>query len=438
MTALCSGKICTIFPEKGALNFWKACTIALEYSNFLYVMLISLIFLLGTATIAFADEETLAGDEVVPCTVTFSVTDVTYSYEGDIEVLMNDVTGTSNKSYTLTKANSYGSGNQPKFTIPAPTTYKITFKGMKEGYQIVNSDNTKITDFLATANGYEFNWKITYTDKQKQEVEKEVESIRGSIGRGSSDSTQTQDNNQNVSNTSTTQDSEKEESQKTNASKNQSADEAFQEFLDKVSFTENDETWNDFATGYLGLFNDEAQSRADDFVNVVKNATEEDWFNMSQYDRFVYYESYVRIQKYINLGNWEKYFSSKEAFHNKITSPVVELMNGTEKGDSTVVSDAYLKLMDWQYDYVQEHKAALDFITGKDYIESGGSKADLKQEQKDKEAKRKAEINELQEAKKAADISDDTSEKRGLVIIPLILVLGCGILLICQKFKHDK
>lgn len=406
--------------------------------NFLYVMLISLIFLLGTATIAFADEETLAGDEVVPCTVTFSVTDVTYSYEGDIEVLMNDVTGTSNKSYTLTKANSYGSGNQPKFTIPAPTTYKITFKGMKEGYQIVNSDNTKITDFLATANGYEFNWKITYTDKQKQEVEKEVESIRGSIGRGSSDSTQTQDNNQNVSNTSTTQDSEKEESQKTNASKNQSADEAFQEFLDKVSFTENDETWNDFATGYLGLFNDGAQSRADDFVNVVKNATEEDWFNMSQYDRFVYYESYVRIQKYINLGNWEKYFSSKEAFHNKITSPVVELMNGTEKGDSTVVSDAYLKLMDWQYDYVQEHKAALDFITGKDYIESGGSKADLKQEQKDKEAKRKAEINELQEAKKAAVISDDTSEKRGLVIILLILVLGCGILLIRQKFKHDK
>ena len=34
MTALCSGKICTIFPEKGALNFWKACTIALEYSSY--------------------------------------------------------------------------------------------------------------------------------------------------------------------------------------------------------------------------------------------------------------------------------------------------------------------------------------------------------------------------------------------------------------------
>ena len=33
MTALCSGKICTIFPEKGALNLWKACTIALEYST---------------------------------------------------------------------------------------------------------------------------------------------------------------------------------------------------------------------------------------------------------------------------------------------------------------------------------------------------------------------------------------------------------------------
>ena len=56
--------------------------------NFLYGMLISLIFLLGTATTAFADEETLTGDEVVPCTVTFSITDVTYSYEGDIEVFI--------------------------------------------------------------------------------------------------------------------------------------------------------------------------------------------------------------------------------------------------------------------------------------------------------------------------------------------------------------
>lgn len=40
MTALCSGKICTIFPEKGALNFWKACTIALEYSIISIIVLV--------------------------------------------------------------------------------------------------------------------------------------------------------------------------------------------------------------------------------------------------------------------------------------------------------------------------------------------------------------------------------------------------------------
>jgi hypothetical protein len=398
----------------------------------LFGMLTSLVLLFGATTTVFADEE-LAGDEVVPCTVTFSVTDVTYSYEGDIEVLMNDVTGTSNKSYTLTKANSYGSGNQPKFTVSAPTTYKITFKGIKEGYQIVNSDNTEITNFAATANGYEFNWKITYTDERKQEVEKEVESIRGSIGRGSSD------NNQNASNTSSTQDVKKEESKKTNTSKTQSADEAFQEFLDSVSFIENDETWNTYGSGFLGkLYNDKARTMADDFVKVVKNATEEDWFNMSQYDRFVYYESYVRIQKYINLGNWEKYFSSREKFHNEITSSIVELMNGTE-GDSTVVSDAYLKLMDWQYDYVQEHKAAFDFITGKDYIENGGSKADLKQEQKDKEAKKEAEKKEIEQAQKEAGIWDDTKEKvaNDIILILVIAILGCGIGYIAYRKKKN-
>lgn len=237
---------------------------------------------------------------------------------------------------------------------------------------------------------------------------------------------------------SSTQDVKKEESKKTNTSKTQSADEAFQEFLDSVSFIKNDETWNTYGSGFLGkLFNDKARTRADDFVNVVKNATEEDWFNMSQYDRFVYYESYVRVQKYINLGNWEKYFSSREKFHNEITSPVVELMNGTE-GDSTVVSDAYLKLMDWQYDYVQEHKAAFDFITGKDYIENGGSKADLKQEQKDKEAKKEAEKKEIEQAQKEAGIQDDTLEKSGVFIILFILVLGCGTFLVYRKFKHDK
>lgn len=79
---------------------------------------------------AFADE-TLAGDKVVPCTVTFSITDTTYSYDGDIKVLMNDVTGTSNKSYTLTKANSYGSGNQPKFWYPLRQHIRLCLRELK-------------------------------------------------------------------------------------------------------------------------------------------------------------------------------------------------------------------------------------------------------------------------------------------------------------------
>lgn len=45
MTALCSGKICTIFPEKGALNFWKACTIALEYSGCMTLIVTIVVFI---------------------------------------------------------------------------------------------------------------------------------------------------------------------------------------------------------------------------------------------------------------------------------------------------------------------------------------------------------------------------------------------------------
>ena len=118
-------------------------------------------------------------------------------------------------------------------------------------------------------------------------------------------------------------------------------------------------------------------------------------------------------------------------------------MNATEHNatgsDSHKVSDAYLKLMDWQYNYVQEHKAAFDFITGKDYIESGGKKADLKQEQKEKEKKAKAEQKDLQEAQKEMGIENNASNKNMIVAALLfILILGCGIILKHKKTKDSK
>lgn len=61
---------------------------------------------------------------------------------------MNDATGTSNKSYILTKPNSYGNKNQPNFTISIPLKYKIIFEGIKKEDQSINNDDAKITDFL--------------------------------------------------------------------------------------------------------------------------------------------------------------------------------------------------------------------------------------------------------------------------------------------------
>ena len=95
-------------------------------------LILSLIFCLSVSITAFADDITLAGDKVVKCNVSFSVTDTTNTYTDEIKVIMNDVTGTAKETYTLTKANSYGSGNEPKYSVPAPTTYKIKFEFIKD------------------------------------------------------------------------------------------------------------------------------------------------------------------------------------------------------------------------------------------------------------------------------------------------------------------
>lgn len=42
------------------------------------------------------------------------------------------------------------------------------FEGIKDGYQIVNSDDTKITDFPATANGYEFDYGKLFIRMKKE------------------------------------------------------------------------------------------------------------------------------------------------------------------------------------------------------------------------------------------------------------------------------
>ena len=80
----------------------------------------------------------LAGDEVVYCNATILITDQTSGYVGDqIKVTFKDVTGTSVKEITLVPAN-WLALRELKVSLPAPTTYNITFEGIEDGYKILS------------------------------------------------------------------------------------------------------------------------------------------------------------------------------------------------------------------------------------------------------------------------------------------------------------
>ena len=98
--------------------------------------------------------------------------------------------------------------------------------------------------------------------------------------------------------------------------------------------------------------------------------------------------------------------------------------------------------MDWQYDYIKEHNAPYDFITGLNYLESKGKKADPEKEKKDKE---KAEVEEIEEVikeikKEEKGIWDDTLilvAKNGIAFVLVIILIIAIIIVIYIKKKNN-
>jgi len=290
-------------------------------------MMIFLTFVLcmGIAMTTYATEtkeDPITGNGTVYCELSFYLTDDTGGdFKDDIEVTLTDIAVEKTYDYTLTKENSYGSKDIPKLSVLANTTYEVAIKSDNKEYTIVNKDGSEIEKFAATEDGHDLYWKIVEKEAIKESEMKELIIDSG----------------------------------------NKEADVAFEKFYEAIKGIENNPDWENFFVKYQLYENMEAEA----YVNVV-GGTEDEWKAKTLFERFVYYESYVRIAEYMSFGNYERYFSSEDNFYaNAISSSYIHIKRYGE-----VEAEAYKTLMMWQYNYIQENGSPFNFITGLSYLES--------------------------------------------------------------------
>lgn len=388
--------------------------------------ILTLISCLSVSMTAFADDATLAGDKVVKCNVSFSVTDATNTYTDEIKVIMNDVTGTAKETYTLTKANSYGSGNEPKYSVPAPTTYNITFEGIKDGYAIVNNDGSEIDQFVASESGHNFYWKIIKLDQKEDEFK---------IDRSDNDSERTE-SNENFDQGQQEEAQLSLEEGKEPSFNGDTATQIWEEFLTQVSFIKDDPKWSDGALSFLSNYERYQDTYAEEYERYVKNGTKPDFLELDLFHRFLYEESYLRLASKMENGNYSFYFGDESSFaKNVVNEPKTRMSNTDQAGGSgEKVAKAYEELMAWQYDYMQAYHAPYDFITQMNYVEAR-SKTDKKENQESTEEE--VELDKKQGEKK--DIWEDTFSiiSQNLIGCIVAVILGAILLLVTLKRRKN-
>lgn len=408
--------------------------------KFIIIVVMLLISCMTTNTVK-AEISKMTGDKEEKCNISFEVRDETRSFNGEIKVIMKDVTNTVTEEYLLTKSNSWGSTNIPNYTVKAPTTYNIQFKGIEEGYKLINQDGTEIKNFAATKKGYKFHWKIVENDK-------EIENNNFGI----IDITSTEDNR-----TMDTDDVEKEIKIKENISKEkevkntyEDAEEVFKKFLDTISFIRDSPEWNEGNLSFLYEYERNADNKsisyAQDFKTFVHNGTKEEYMQMSLFDRFVYEETYVRLAKYLNFGNWERYFETKENFTKNVTNEVYNRIRITDKENETgiIVAEAYLELMDWQYNYIKDNKAPYDFVKKLNYFQSK-TKVENTSEITKETAQKEGNDLQKQNTQEKKSVWNETFNKVkdniiGIVIIIFLLLILIGVIYLKRKnnISNDK
>jgi len=338
----------------------------------------------------YTTDSIVTGNKSANCELTINIKDGTDGeFAEDIDVLLTDIAAGTKYNFKLNIEN-YLLGFSTNSVIKANTTYTVIFTYQYSDKFIVYDlrDGTAVDRFAATESGYTCEWIIKRAGDTANLVLSE--------------------NNQTIIENS----DKKAEAANDIGSDNREADDIFEQFHNVVKHIDGNKAWDGFFITYKAWENKHAETYAK-----YCSSTMEDWLSKSLFERFILYETYVRMVEYLYLGNYDRFFRSEKDFvDNTIDNAYRNLKsvgNGTE-------AEAYKELMLWQYEYIIANGTAYNFLTGLNYLEStmGSIPVDPDNE---REINLEQERKEIAEVFKELDIAnlDETIEPRSEMEVPI-------------------
>ena len=254
--------------------------------------------------------------------IAFNITDKTKgAFSENIKVTLEDVKSGKTYEFFLADDTGYLSvGN-----IITNASYKITLEYPNSNkYLLQNVDGSPIDLFSSTADGNYCDWVIVNTDDVKP-VENDLPSSEVKAD----------------------------------------ADIAFNDFYNAVKTMDDNKDWDGFYKRYDVYDNIDSKK----YVDIVGGKTS-DWVSKKDFDKFLYYETYIKLASYIKQSDYDYYFGSEQNFLDNSVSSTYQSLKAYGDGSE---AEAYKKIMLWQYNYISDNGKAYDFVSNLSNVESDNS-----------------------------------------------------------------
>ena len=226
-----------------------------------------------------------------------------------------------------------------------------------------------------------------------------------------------------------------------------SAAEAYEAFLEAVSFIASDPTWTD---GYFATLNQYGKNSVSGntyskwYAEYVQGGSVEEYFSLTPFEQFLWTETYTSLAyASYGSGDYNKYYGSESGFNRYIVSIAKSAMTGNNK---EAVIKAYENLMAWQYNYIvtEGHGVPYCFITDRSSQEEVKDvvtvpDADDTLSEDDKQAIQEI-IDELEkeESGEETGIWDDTMDTLSKNLLTILLLAGLGVALLVAIYIRKK
>lgn len=129
-------------------------------------------------------------------------------------------------------------------------------------------------------------------------------------------------------------------------------------FLDSVSIFEADAKYEKL----MKFYEDTKVVYGRYFGEVCPEKTADDYLNMTQFERFLWYDTYVAPVYATTAKTYDTYFSSLEKWNSNVAGNAYGLLKNQGAEEQ---AEAYKTLMEWQYNFFLETGCIYNFITEK-------------------------------------------------------------------------